>query len=155
VKEQALVVAFGNPLMGDDGVGLAVLARLQKAGLPPSVRLAEGGTDATTLGRLWQGEKKVVLVDAVALGKPAGTIHLLKGEQILQLRQDQAHAHALSLPTLVQWVLLAYPELEAAELYLVGVEPAQLAATGQLSPPVAAAVPAACQEVLNILSAKA
>ena len=43
------VVAFGNPLRRDDGVGLAVLARLRAQDLPAHVELIEGGAGALAL----------------------------------------------------------------------------------------------------------
>lgn len=136
---RVLVVGFGNPLMGDDGVGLAVLAHLVELGVPPGVRLAEGGTDATHLADLWQGEEHVVLVDALTRGSPPGTVHRLSLEEVLRLPQEHEGVHALSLPSCLRWVLLARPELARARVELFGVEPAQVAPGQGLTLAVAAA----------------
>lgn len=139
MAESVLVVGFGNPLMGDDGVGPAVLERLPRLGVPPHVRLVDGGTDASRLVDLWQGEPRVVLVDTLVRGFPPGTIHRLSLEEVLRLPQEHEGVHALSLPSCLRWVLLAKPELAQAEVELVGVEPARVAPEQGLTPAVEAA----------------
>lgn len=147
MKPRVLVVAFGNPLMGDDGVGPAVLEQLRQGPVPPWVRLEEGGTDATCLLRLWRGEEMVILVDATRLGAAPGTVHSLSLEELLALRQTPQHAHALSLPSCLAWVLLARPELAKAQVRLVGVEPAAVSPCAGLSPAVAAVLPQLVRQV--------
>jgi len=152
MDRRALVVGFGNPLMGDDGVGLAVLEALRKVDLPPEVRLAEGGTDATSLASLWEGEEVVVLLDALALGRTPGSVTVLDRPALRELATAQPHVHALALPACLEWVCLAQPALAAAQVYLVGVEPATVAPTHALSPQVVAAVPQAVRQVLELVS---
>jgi hydrogenase maturation protease len=42
---RTLVLGLGNPIMGDDGVGVAALQRLRTDWtLPPEVELVDGGT---------------------------------------------------------------------------------------------------------------
>lgn len=142
-----LAVGFGNSLMGDDGVGPAVVTHLAKLGIPPGVRVADGGTDATVLADLWQGEEWVVLVDALARGSPPGTIHRLKLEDVLRLPQEHQGVHALSLPSCLRWVLLARPELAEARVELFGVEPARVVPGQGLTSEVKAAVEQLAQEL--------
>lgn len=140
MQARALVVGFGNPLMGDDGVGPALVSRLLEVGVPEAVRVVDGGTDATSLATLWQGEPWVVLVDAVAKGAPPGTLHRMGAAELATWPQRHGDAHRLALPACVAWVLLARPEMAAARLELLGVEP-QLVAPGEgLSEPVRHAV---------------
>ncbi|GBC79416.1 Hydrogenase 2 maturation protease [bacterium HR09] len=147
-----LVVGFGNPLMGDDGVGLLVIELLKELGVAPHVRLAEGGTDATVLAGLWQGEERVVLVDALVRGSPPGTIHRLSAEEVLQLPQPHRGVHALSLPECLRWVLLAKPELAKATVVLFGVEPRQLEPGQGLTPEVKAAAQQLARQLLQELA---
>lgn len=147
-----LVVGFGNPLMGDDGVGLSVLAFLEELGVAPHVRLAEGGTDATVLAALWHGEERVVLVDALVRGCAPGTIHRLSLEEVLQLPQQHRGVHALSLPECLRWVLLAKPELAKTKLELFGIEPRQLQPGQGLTPEVEAAAQRLARQLLQELA---
>ena len=39
-----VVIGLGNPLMADDGLGIAALERLRAAGAPSGVELVDGGT---------------------------------------------------------------------------------------------------------------
>ncbi|MCS7182566.1 MAG: hydrogenase maturation protease [Thermoanaerobaculum sp.] len=148
---RVLVVAFGNPFMGDDGAGPAVLQHLARLGVPAGVRLADGGTDATNLAHLWQGEDTVILVDAMTRGAAAGTIHQLTLDQLLRVPQPHEGVHALSLPACVHWVLLAYPELAQTNFWVFGVEPQRVASNTGLSPKVAQAVEELAQRLHGLL----
>lgn len=148
---KCLIVAFGNPLMGDDGVGQAILAALREDRTLPDLRLEDGGTDATMLLSFWKGEETVILVDALATGDQPGTVRLLWGQEILALADEQSHVHALSLPACLNWLFLAEPKLLEMNIALVGVEPARVTPREGLTPEVAAAVPEAVAAVKSAL----
>ncbi|HKI52351.1 MAG TPA: hydrogenase maturation protease [Geothermobacteraceae bacterium] len=59
------VIGLGCPLMGDDGVGLAVLAALLQRDLPQGVELVDGGTAGHVLLELLAGADRAILIDAV------------------------------------------------------------------------------------------
>ena len=46
---RVLVLGVGNVLMGDEGVGVHVLRRLEKTAVPDGVRLHDGGTGGINL----------------------------------------------------------------------------------------------------------
>lgn len=101
-----LILGVGNPLMGDDGVGvLAVERLLGRPDLPPGVTIMDGGTAGLGLIPLIEGYRRVVLVDAVLMGEAPGTVRRFKWqeasvagrEQPLSLHQsDLADALALA-----------------------------------------------------------
>jgi hydrogenase maturation protease len=109
VSARVLIVGFGNPLMADDGAGPALVTALRSRPLPTSVRVEDGGSDATRLAGLWRGEGEIWLVDAVVAGAPAGTIHRRGHDDVLSVPQRHATAHALSLPESLRWLAVAYP----------------------------------------------
>jgi hydrogenase maturation protease len=148
-----LIVGLGNPHMGDDGVGPAVLETLAESPLPGSVRLVDGATDATSLATLWNGEPEAWLVDAFARGAPAGAIHRLDHDQLLALPQRHSGAHALSLPEALRWVRLAYPATTAVRLRLWGIEPDTVAFGQSLSEPARQAVRTVAAEILREIAA--
>ena len=74
------IIGVGNPLMGDDGVGIALVERLARRELPPGVEVVDGGTGGVTLLGLMEGAAGVVLVDAADMGCPGGTVVRLAGE---------------------------------------------------------------------------
>lgn len=69
-----VVIGLGNPLMGDDGLGLAALARLAGTWtLPPDVRLVDGGTWGMNLLPVIEEAEGILLLDAIESGAAPGT----------------------------------------------------------------------------------
>ena len=95
---RVLVVGFGSGLVADDGIGPAVIRRLEALGPVPGVRVEHGGQDSLRLIGLWRGEPEVWLVDAIVRGAPPGTVHCLGHEELLAIPQQHGTAHQLSLP---------------------------------------------------------
>jgi hydrogenase maturation protease len=144
-----LIVGLGNALVGDDGAGPAVIARLREAGLPPGVRSEDGGADALRLPSLWLGEREVWLVDAVKSGSAPGTICRMRHDEVLAVPQRHATAHRLSLAESLRWIALAYPAMASVRYRFWGVEVERLALIEGLSASVAAAVGTVAAEVLG------
>ena len=70
-----LILGVGSPLMGDDAVGVIAIQRLREhPALPPGVDVVDGGTDGLGLIPLMEQYGRVILVDAVPMGLPAGSI---------------------------------------------------------------------------------
>lgn len=70
-----LVACFGNVLRGDDGFGAAVAKRLLAGPLAPGVNVMEVGIGGIHfVQELMGGVDVLVVVDAVDLGRPAGTV---------------------------------------------------------------------------------
>lgn len=60
-----LIVGLGNPLMGDDGIGVRVLGALRaRRDLPPDTELIDMGTGGLALLHVLPGRRRVVVVDA-------------------------------------------------------------------------------------------
>lgn len=140
MKTRILIVGLGNPLVGDDGAGQAVLDELKHRGLPSLARAESGETDALRLPSLWRGEPEVWIVDAFAAGAPAGTIHRIPHEQLLALPQRNHSVHRLSLPEGLRWISLAFPEMAPVKYQLYGIEPSEIKLDPGLSPEVERAV---------------
>jgi len=70
---KTLVLALGNPLRGDDGVGLAILETLAAQELPAGVSLLDGGTAGLETAVLLQNYDRAVILDAADFGAPPGT----------------------------------------------------------------------------------
>jgi len=74
---QVLVLGVGNTLMGDEGVGVHVVRRLERMALPRHVRCLDGGTGSFTLMEPMQKAGRVFLIDATIDGNPPGTLRQL------------------------------------------------------------------------------
>ncbi len=138
-----LVLGLGNPLLGDDGVGLEVLSALQseRAG-GDAVELVDGGTQGLALLGVIAGRPAMVVLDAVACGGRPGTVYEMTGGEALALRLSglgTAHEGGAG-------ALLATLQLTGdlpPWVRVVGVEPEELATGLGLSARVAAALPLA------------
>src|SRR5262245_6447568 len=73
-KHGVVVIGLGNPLMGDDGLGIAVLERLRtEYVLPAEVELVEGGTWGLNLLPVIEVAESLILIDAIDTGVAPGT----------------------------------------------------------------------------------
>lgn len=77
---RVLVACFGNVLRGDDGAGVAVAALLARDA-PPGVRVLDVGIGGLHLVQeLLDPVDALVVVDAVDLGRPEGSVVVVRPE---------------------------------------------------------------------------
>lgn len=77
-----VIIGCGNLLRGDDGVGPLLIRKLWNLGLPPGVRLADGGTAGMDVAFQIGDAEELILVDACQTGAEPGTIYELPGEEV-------------------------------------------------------------------------
>ena len=117
-----LIVGFGNPLMGDDGIGPAVVRHLSRLELAAPVACHEL-SDILHLPAVWSEQQEVWMIDAVIGGEPPGTIHRIAHDDVLSLTHRADTVHHLGLTEGLRWILHAHPEMARVRFYLWGVEP--------------------------------
>lgn len=146
-----LVLGVGNPIMGDDGVGQRLLEVL--AARVPALAGVEF-LDAGTLGLMLLPQVErcgaLLALDAAQLGAAPGDVRVFEGDAFDGfLKSARSSVHELGLRDLVDAARLtgSLPQRRA----LVGVQPAQIGWGTNLSPPVAAAVPAAVEAARQVL----
>lgn len=145
-----MVLAVGNPIMGDDGLGLAVLARLREdPRVPNGVRLVDGGTWGMNLMPEVESAARLILVDAINLGAPPGTLIRLEGKALPRYFALKLSPHQVDLKE-----ILALAELRGTlpvTTVAIGVQPGSVDLRHGLSPAVEARVADAVQLVLEEL----
>ena len=145
-----LVIGVGNEALGDEGVGIHVVRALLEQGLPPHVRIVEGGTGGWGLLGHLEGVRRLVLVDAMAMGRPPGTVVALRPEEVRRLSPpDRTSLHGTSLLDVLE--LAATLELQPPEVCIVGIQPAYVGWGLELSPTVRRAVHEAVEAVLRAI----
>jgi hydrogenase maturation protease len=143
-----LIVGLGNPLRGDDGVGVRVAQALTGWVLPDGVKVVDGGTPGLELVNLMEDWPRVILVDAANVGRKAGQFVRFTLDETRLLGQDQhlsVHGAGLRDALLLAQALDVLP----AEVIIFGVQPARLDWQEGLSPEVEAALPGLVQSVLK------
>jgi hydrogenase maturation protease len=155
-RPRVLVAGIGNIFLGDDGFGVAVAESLARAPIPAGARVEDFGIRGIHLAyELLDDYDVLVLVDAVPLGEPAGTVAVIEAE--LPPRADvdaESEAPPLDAHTMnPQIVLQMLANLEGSvdRVLVVGCQPGVIDEAIGLSPPVAEAVERATMVVLDLL----
>jgi hydrogenase maturation protease len=119
----ALVVCVGNELIADDAIGYEVYARLRAMDLPAGARIEFAGIGGLALLDYLTGdEQAMIVVDAVQLGAPAGTIHCISWDAVPSCGSKAISAHGIGLKETIDIGKILYPELIPPEIILVGIE---------------------------------
>lgn len=127
-----VVIGLGNPLMGDDGLGLAALERLQRDWrMPPDVELVDGGTWGLNLLPVIEDAARVLLIDAIDIGATPGSAALIPRERLPRYLGTKVSPHQVDLRD-----VLALAELRGtlpAETMAVGLQPGRVELGNELS----------------------
>ena len=150
--QPTLVLALGNPLMADDGFGLAVLAELRRsAETRGPLILMDGGTWGMNLLPAIESSSRLLLIDAINVGSPPGTVVRLERAQLPRYFSLKISPHQVDLRE-----VLALAELRGtlpAETVAIGVQPENVRLSTTLSPVVEARIPVVVDLVLRQLAA--
>lgn len=144
------IIALGQGLAGDDGVGLAVIQALRRGGIPRAVELLPIGDPSRLFSHLETAEP-VVLVDA-ALGDPPGRVVEAGLDDLLEVGCRPLSSHGFGLRETLALLRSLAPERIAPSIRLVLIcidRPARPAIG--LSPPVAAAVEVAADRIRELV----
>jgi hydrogenase maturation protease len=161
---KTLIIGLGNPILGDDGVGWVVAEQVRAAFSNPQTAVADAQSievDCASLGGLSLMERltdaeRVILVDAIFTGtQPVGTVRRFLLNELPDLSAGHsASAHDTSLHNALQVgrdMHVPLPEDENVIIVTVEAE-AVYDFSQELSPAVAAAVPIALKEVLDLIT---
>ena len=147
-----LVLGLGNPLMGDDGFGLAALAALQEDWhFDPAPTFEDGGTWGMNLLPAIEDADRLLLLDAVALGAPPGTPVMLERHELPRFFSIKVSPHQVDLRE-----VLALAELRDTlppDTIVLGVQPDRVELSTDLSDVVRRALPAVVEAAAHQLHA--
>lgn len=137
-RSPVLVMAVGNILRRDDGFADAVLQRLEAEALPEEVELFDAGTSAIDLMEVFNGRRKLVVLDAVRGGQAPGTLYRFSPEEVEAgvLPMNSLHQVGL-LETLKLGELV---DCKPQQTVVIGAQPGDTSLGIGLTPEVEAAV---------------
>jgi hydrogenase maturation protease len=148
---KTLVLGLGNILLGDEGVGVRVVERLQELyEFPQEVQVLDGGTLALDLLPYVEESGRLLVIDALEMGAEPGAIARLEGDEVPAFLSVKLSPHQMGLADLLAAARLR--DLFPKQLVLWGVQPAELKPGLVLSSPVAAQVDVLVDRVLAELS---
>ena len=153
MKGRVVVLGVGNLLMGDEGLGIRCVEAVEKQVLPANVRCIDGGTSTH---EMLENLDALLILDAVASGKPPGTLVRLEDDQIPSAFSNKMSPHQHGINDLLATLKLL--GREPGHVVLIGVEPAVMKLSLELSPLVLGVMPdmiALVSRELAALSARA
>jgi len=149
------ILALGNPLRGDDGVGNAVLAELdRKYKLSPGVDLLYDCSSGDVLDALLGGRyRKAIVVDAAELGRRPGEWMLFNLQNAVLSGIDMAHCGSLHDASLAETLALGEAlSMKMPEIVIAGVQPQELRWSTEISEDVRQSIPEVCTAIYQELS---
>ncbi len=145
-----LLIGWGNLLLGDEGVGVHVLRRLEaEYRFEPAIALVDGGTSGMDLLPLFADYRRILMIDAIALDQPPGSIAVIRDEEIRAVLSEKLSVHHLGVTdVLAMTKLLDYPP---SEIVLIGIVPERMELDLELSPTVVDVIPQVLERTGAIL----
>jgi hydrogenase maturation protease len=153
LARSVLVAGIGNIFLGDDGFGVAVISELDSVTLPDEVTTADFGIRGVHLAyELLDGRyDTLVLVDAVPMQEPPGTLAVLRidGQDADGDQPRQLDAHAMTPHAVLSALHSLGGSME--RVFVLGCQPASLEPVMALTTEVAAAVSPAARMVTELV----
>jgi len=149
---RTLILGLGNPLLGDEGIGVRVGEELSGLELPAGVEVVEGGTAGLGLIGLMEGYQRVIIVDAADMGRPPGhVVRFTPSEVQFKTAEAPLSLHQIGLGEAL--VVAEALEMAPDELVIIGIQPGWIETGVGLSPEVEGAIPQVVRMVLDELDA--
>lgn len=143
------VISTGNPTMGDDGMGKAVLDMLEGEGAPEGFDLVDAGTGGMILLHILKDYDGVIILDAVDFGGQPGEVVIFTPEKAVSVKSLKRYS--LHEGDLMQVINLSKKVGESPEtIYIIGVQPRSLDMVNELSTEVQGSLGRVKSEVLQL-----
>jgi hydrogenase maturation protease len=121
----AMLIGLGNLILGDEGVGVHAMRRLEaEYAFAPAVELVDGGTSGLDLLPLLKDQQRLLLIDALAADAPPGTIRVIRNQEIRSALTEKVSLHHLGIADLL--ALAELLDCAPPEIVLIGVVPERM-----------------------------
>jgi len=140
IAQRKVVMGLGNTLNRDEGLGVQALKLLDaQLGAQSDFELLDGGVLGLNLLMIVEECSHLLILDAVNVGKPAGTVVELSKEQIPLYAGVKLSQHQITFQEVLGLANIRgfLPE----NLHLVGIQPADISIGLELSPIIEKALP--------------
>ena len=136
-----LVLGVGNMLLADEGAGVRVVEELHRLyKIPESLEVIDGGTMGMDLLPYFDDRTHLIVIDAVntGTGKPGHTVRL-ELEDPPSFFRTMVSPHQLGMAEVLG--VAAMTDNMPPKIIVIGVEPASMETSLELSPEVEARIP--------------
>ena len=145
-----VVIGLGNILNRDEGLGVRVLKLLDAQSMEESgFEVLDGGVLGLNLLMIVEDCSHLLILDAVNVGKPAGTVVELEKEQIPLYSGVKLSQHQITFQEVLGLANIRgrLPE----HLHLVGIQPEDLSIGLELSPIVEKGLPEVAKRAVRVV----
>jgi hydrogenase maturation protease len=150
-REKVLVLGLGNSLVGDDGVGIHLLRRLQSLGWEDKVEFTESAAGGIAVLELIAGYDRLLLLDCIIAGDDGpGRVIVLDEEELTAVRHASS-IHDLAVGEVWQLGRRLGCQMPQVTAVAVTVE-LKWEVKEELSPAAQNALPVAMERCLEILA---
>lgn len=147
-QPEITVLGVGNPIMGDDGIGLELLSAVQAACPDPRIEFVDGGTGGMDLIPVVQDARKLLILDAIA-GETPGQVRYFTGDQVPRMLSLKLSPHQVGLLDVLTSARLLGREPDVVTA--VGIVPESIDVRLTLSPVVEAALAEATRQAVAVI----
>ena len=144
-SKPTIVIGLGNPLMADEGIGVALIEELSKraaAGKLPNdaIEYYDGGCGGMYLLHAIAGRQKVILIDCCLMNTEPGTIRRFTPDDVQSVKQ-MAHLSLHEVDILKVIELAKKIGQCPREIVIFGIEPLKITQQMHLNAPIEAKIP--------------
>lgn len=139
-----LILGLGNLLLADEGVGVHAAQMIAKTGHTDDVAILDVGTAVLDALPELETARRVIIIDAFKADGPPGSVYHIPYDDCLR-PSTIASLHGFDLSR----VLAMAGRDRCLEITVIGVEPARIDWSMDLSPEVAAALPMVLRIIEN------
>jgi len=145
-----VVIGLGNPLMGDDGLGLAALQELERGWtFDPPVEMLDGGTWGMNLLHDIERAERLLFIDAINAAAPPGAAVVVERDDLPKYFALKLSPHQIDLKEVLALAELRGTLPEHTVAY--GLQPATIELSTELSPVVRDGVPSLITRIIQRL----
>lgn len=150
---KAVVLGVGNLILADEGVGVRAIEALERDYvLPAGVVAIDAGTASMEMLEDLSGLDFLLVVDAIAAGKPPGTLVRLAGDEVPVFFRRNLSPHGIGLSDVL--AALEFLRADPKETVILGVQPLSMDLSTELTPEIAARVPELVAQAVAELTAR-
>ena len=134
MKRPVVVLGLGNPLMGDEGIGVYLVDQLARSSSQyPSVDFIDAGTGGLSVLHYMEDRRKAVIIDCAFMDREPGAIRRFTPEEV---RSTKVLAHqSLHEADLMRIIAMARQLGQAPEeIVIFGIQPERVEFGHGLSP---------------------
>ena len=139
---KTIIIGVGNPILGDDGIGIHVTRELQKIIDDPMVTITEAYTGGMNLLDMMIGYDKAIIVDAMVSPNNIGEVKRLELEELPPTGSSNPHNISL-MEAILLARKLGEDNIPRSIIIIAVMIPRPIEFREELSENVAAAIPRA------------